>query len=583
MRKLSISLLMLSAALAACSDDEDTEADGGTFVTDTGGIIDLGVTDSGTDVGVADLGTDAGSDAGADLGATDTGAVDMGASDMGAAVDTGVDGGVVMMDTGVTDIGTPDTGVDAGPADMGMDAGTGDMGTPGTAGTDIAAVRAVASGASSLTVSPSLPIRGATVTYVTPSTAGDVGFFVQAGMTGPAIFVRSTSTVMVGDVVTFDVTQVNDLTGLLEVTGIANLSTLSSGGSVTGLIQDVSTATDTVSALDGYESELIRVSATTTGAPGGAGTGYVASTITTAGVTSGTSLRLRTPTDVDTTLGLGAGCSITFTGVMWRYYTTAQPQIFTTSDISALSCTPSAAASTATTLVVDLGRNVDATTVAASDFSVTGLTLSNPVVSGSQVTLTTSMQTSGTTYTVTISGITDALGYAVSGSATFNGYTAPASIVINEVMYDEPGGDTGADIFTELYGPAGTSLTGYTLVGVNGSNNSDYLTVNLTGTIPSDGFVVIAGSAAAGSVLASRDITESVDWQNGPDAIQLRDAAGAVVDALQYGTTSGFAAGEGTPATDVSNGTSLTRDAAHSDTGDNATDFTASATPTPGS
>ena len=105
------------------------------------------------------------------------------------------------------------------------------------------------------------------------------------------------------------------------------------------------------------------------------------------------------------------------------------------------------------------------------------------------------------------------------------------------------------------------------LLVVNGGDGTVYRTVDLTGApFPADGILVIATSSAAGEVLLQRDLVGSVDWQNGPDAVQLRDPGGTVVDALQYGDAGTFSAGEGTPAPLVAAGESLSRDSAGSDT-----------------
>jgi len=83
-------------------------------------------------------------------------------------------------------------------------------------------------------------------------------------------------------------------------------------------------------------------------------------------------------------------------------------------------------------------------------------------------------------------------------------------------------------------------------------------------------------------VLEERDFTANVDWQNGPDAVQLRDPADAIVDALQYGDAGEFNAGEGLPASSASAGRSLSRDRLSSDSNDNAADFSPLDPPTPG-
>jgi len=159
---------------------------------------------------------------------------------------------------------------------------------------------------------------------------------------------------------------------------------------------------------------------------------------------------------------------------------------------------------------------------------------------------------------------------------------APALPVISEVLYDQAGAD-GGGVFTELYGPAGTSLDGWTLVGVNGRDGVAYRAVDLSGaTFPADGILVLATAGADPALAAQRDLVAAVDWQNGPDALRLLDAGGDLVDALQYGEAGRFDSGEGTPAEDVAPGYSLARDAYGTDTGDNARDFLPLAAPTPG-
>ena len=84
----------------------------------------------------------------------------------------------------------------------------------------------------------------------------------------------------------------------------------------------------------------------------------------------------------------------------------------------------------------------------------------------------------------------------------------------------------------------------------------------------------------AAPLAAARDFTANVDWQNGPDAVQLFHD-GTLIDALQYGDAGLFNAGEGAFAADITGAVSLSRDAYGSDTNDNAIDFT-SGPPTPG-
>lgn len=158
---------------------------------------------------------------------------------------------------------------------------------------------------------------------------------------------------------------------------------------------------------------------------------------------------------------------------------------------------------------------------------------------------------------------------------------AQASVIIQEVLYDGPGTDAD-DVFTELSGPPGMALAGWSLVGINGGDGLVYQSIDLSGlVIPGDGIVVIATSSANSTLALQRDLIANVDWQNGPDALQIL-YGGTIMDALQYGDAGMFNAGEGGFAADVSGAISLSRDIFGTDTNDNAVDFTAG-DPSPGS
>lgn len=159
---------------------------------------------------------------------------------------------------------------------------------------------------------------------------------------------------------------------------------------------------------------------------------------------------------------------------------------------------------------------------------------------------------------------------------------APADLVISEVLYDAPGADT--DVFVELFGPPGTSLAGFSLVGINGNGGADYHPIALAGDVPADGYFVIAHPSAEAWISNHADQTSSdVDFQNGPDNIVLR-FGDTVVDAVGYGSFDGgdVFAGETAPCEDPSSGWSIARDEDATDTDDNSVDFTANATATPG-
>jgi len=156
---------------------------------------------------------------------------------------------------------------------------------------------------------------------------------------------------------------------------------------------------------------------------------------------------------------------------------------------------------------------------------------------------------------------------------------AVPNVVINEVLYDAVGGDT--EVWLELYGPANTVVDGLTLVGINGADGKAYTSIPLSGQLDANGYFLIAhpDSGVAGG---ANIVTTKVDFQNGPDSIQLR-FGDEVIDALAYGDFSGAVfAGEGTAAVDTAAGESLARNADGVDTDDNGADFTATVSPTPG-
>lgn len=159
--------------------------------------------------------------------------------------------------------------------------------------------------------------------------------------------------------------------------------------------------------------------------------------------------------------------------------------------------------------------------------------------------------------------------------------TNASALVISEILYDAISGDAG-NVFVELFGAPGTDLSGWSLQGVNGADGSVYKTVALSGVIPLDGVFVIADPLNNGTNVPNADLVSSVDFQNGPDSVQLYNG-GLLVDAIGYGSFSGlFFAGEGQPAPDPAAGGSLARINPWVDTDDNFADFAVLTAPTPG-
>ncbi len=100
---------------------------------------------------------------------------------------------------------------------------------------------------------------------------------------------------------------------------------------------------------------------------------------------------------------------------------------------------------------------------------------------------------------------------------------APTAVFINEIHYDNAGTDTGEAI--EVAGPAGTDLTGWSLVLYNGSGGASYGTRTLSGTIPDlgGGFGVVVTTYPSNGI------------QNGsPDGMALVNASNTVIQFLSY-------------------------------------------------
>ncbi len=162
--------------------------------------------------------------------------------------------------------------------------------------------------------------------------------------------------------------------------------------------------------------------------------------------------------------------------------------------------------------------------------------------------------------------------------------TGADAVVLNEVLVDTALADD-AGSFIELKGPAGASLSCYSLVPIEGNDCSldPAGAISLSGQyIGQHGYFAVASSADA----ADADLfTPKANLENGPDGVQLvyrHDALGdLVIDALFFGTKpAGCAAGEGNAAPKPAQGSSLARLPDGLDTGDNAADFKVCASPT---
>lgn len=134
---------------------------------------------------------------------------------------------------------------------------------------------------------------------------------------------------------------------------------------------------------------------------------------------------------------------------------------------------------------------------------------------------------------VSILGIIPLLAFGLATSAVLAAGPAGAvagdssTVFVNEIHYDNASDDTGE--FVEIAGPAGTDLTGWTLVLYNGSSSvlAPYGSpIDLGGeTIDDEG----TGSGAFAIEFPSNGIQNG-----GPDGLALVDAGGTVVQFLSY-------------------------------------------------
>ena len=108
------------------------------------------------------------------------------------------------------------------------------------------------------------------------------------------------------------------------------------------------------------------------------------------------------------------------------------------------------------------------------------------------------------------------IGLAAGATTAFT--AAAHSQTITEVRIDQPGVNT--DSFVEITGTPDSSLKGLSLI-VIGDNDDQFppqqngyveLAVSLTGTIPSDGILLIAGSSFSQNV---PDIVQELDFEVG--------------------------------------------------------------------
>jgi cysteine-rich repeat protein len=176
---------------------------------------------------------------------------------------------------------------------------------------------------------------------------------------------------------------------------------------------------------------------------------------------------------------------------------------------------------------------------------------------GTTVTLTTTGGTVPATVVVAADQISATFDFGAPGapatdivSATLGATTLQSmidtvagggSLVINEVDYDNPGGDTTE--FVEIFngGTAAVDLTNLAVVLVNGNGNVEYRRFNLVdvgASLPAGGYIVIANSSvtpAAGALHLIVPIAQDIVQNGAPDGLAIIDVVSlTVIDALSY-------------------------------------------------
>jgi hypothetical protein len=278
-------------------------------------------------------------------------------------------------------------------------------------------------------------------------------------------------------------------------------------------------------------------------------------------------------------LGLETGCVLTVVATpVWRFNTRVQISAWVAADLSVTSCPApqvvQAVAMDPNTVVVTFSRDLDAGSVLADGSQFTfdnGLTASAATAAGNTATVTTSAQTPGTLYTVTVANtVTDAFGTGVDAAANtaqFSGYAAfAADLLLWELDCDQTGNDPAE--FVELWNNSGAAIdfatAKYFVLLVNGNNDQIYDAFQLTGTVADNDVFVLGNNTGADQSMGGGNAV----LQNGPDGILLvrcdacTDAATDFSNATALGTATTFTTDGGQTATKVDGLVYETNDAA---------------------
>ena len=468
-------------------------------------------------------------------------------------------------------------------------------------------------------------IGQALVTYLKPLVpdAGSsdlAGFFVQGDQAGPAIFVAidpataaGGAAVNVGDRVSVVVATAGHLTGgaSYPMAVLSGTVTRHSGGNaVSGLLQNVNGTDFTApGAVDAVESEYISLAGTLFGPSVSGGQGYTNFGMVTAGTLDAGVMQLRLPVALASTEDLTAGCTVGLAAApMWRFSSRAQPSVFASPELGAVSCPAprllSAIPSALATVKASFDRTLAAATVTPARFTVTqpdggvGVTVSSATVTGPrEVTLTTGAQVNGTLYSLGVSAaVTDSRGKGVdaaANSALFYGTGAGScfpGVVISGIYGNNAGSTPFNQDFVELHnrGASPVDLTGWSVQYASAAGTS-WAVAPLVGVIPPGGYYLVGlATSAGGTPLPTPDVTNTtvnLSGNSGKVALVGSTAplsgscpGSAYFDLVGYGSAS---CSEGSPTLTASPSTWAQRNdaagatAACVDTNSNAADFVA--------
>ncbi|MGN6104696.1 MAG: hypothetical protein ACTHU0_06310 [Kofleriaceae bacterium] len=324
-----------------------------------------------------------------------------------------------------------------------------------------------------------LPITDVIVTHVRPrignSTEGPAGFTIQVDREGPALFVSVDPATLtppptVGDVVSFEIYTLGTVERQRRAQEITNYVRTATGADVDALLQDVSNATDLLSAIEDYDAELVTMSGGLAGFDPSFN-GFKYSWIATPAIPAANdNLQLRVTDGVADEVDAVEGCRVTVSRVpLGRTDEQVQLQAYAASELQLSGCWPpnvvEAVTLSATSVRFAFDRRVLPSSVLPDGSQFTfdhGLTATAATVSGRTVTVTTTPQLRGTTYTgVVASSVTDLLGSGVvlPNAKTFPGHVTRAVVRINELNTNIADGCN----LLELRVVSGGSMAGFEL------------------------------------------------------------------------------------------------------------------------